>query len=318
MRRLFQWFGIGKLHVEPSVSAHSAVAAGRDIRDSVISVGLDEKGVVGALERDRLEEAVAGYRARLISLKQELQPVGQSSRMLDLMPREADPELRELLARAYKAKMLRDWADTQTSLGEALLQLASGAPNERMLLEKAVAAFREALNVFEPETEPWAINQYQLATALTKIGTEQRDEAIAAFRAALKVWTLVGTPNQWAMTQGQLGIALVQSSDVSETTRLQEAVVALRETLKVWTRQSAPTQWAIAQWTLGLALELLGQEPHETAGLDEAAAAYWAALEEITDPDTRKLINDNLVRVVGLLKHRRNRGCGGETLKAGG
>jgi tetratricopeptide (TPR) repeat protein len=317
MRRLFQWFGIGKRHVEPSVSAHSAVAAGRDIRDSVISVGLDEKGVVDALERDRIEEAVAGYRARLISLKQELEPVGQSNRMLDLMPREAPPELRELLARAYKARMLRDWADTHTNLGEALLQLASGAPNERMLLEKAVAAFREALNVFKPETEPWAINQYQLATALTRIGTEERDEAIAAFRAALKVWTLVDKPNQWAMTQGQLGNALLgnalQLSDVSETARIQEAVVALREALKVWTRQSAPTQWAIAQWTLGLALERLGQDPDEAARLDEAAAAYWAALEEITDPDTRKLINDHLVRVVGLWKRR-----GGETLKAGG
>jgi tetratricopeptide (TPR) repeat protein len=265
------------------------------------TLGLDEKGVIGALERDRLEEAVAGYRAKLITLEQELQP----KRRLDLAGKLDDPEFGKQFARFYEVTKLRAWADTQTSLGEALFQLAPGAPNERALLEKAVAAVREALKVFKPETEPWAINQTQLARALAQLGPEQRDEAITAFRAALKVWTLESTPNQWAMTQGQLGNALVQLSDMSETTRYQEAVVACREALKVWTHQSAPTEWAVTQWNLGIALEVVGQDPHETACLDQAAAAYRAALEEITDPDTRKLINDNLVRSIGLLRQRR-------------
>jgi hypothetical protein len=137
MRGLFKWFGIGKRHVEPNVSAHSAVAAGRDIRDSVISVGLNEKGVIGALERDRLEEAVAGYRTRLIALEPELQ-ADDLSQMRDFMARRQTPELRETLAAASTGRKLSEWVDTQTSLGMALLQLAKGAPEERALIEKAV------------------------------------------------------------------------------------------------------------------------------------------------------------------------------------
>jgi tetratricopeptide (TPR) repeat protein len=318
MRRLFRWLGLGKRHVQPTVSAHSgAVAAGRDIRDAIINIGVDEKGVSRALEHKQLEEAIAGYRARLTALAQELAPAGQS-RVLDVVARRNTPELREALARASTAIKRIEWAGTQTNLGVALLQLASGSAEERALLEKAVAAFREALKVLNPGTQPWAFSQTQLAIALARLGPERRDEAVAAFRAALTVWILDNAPIQWANTQGQLGNALLQSSDLSETARLQEAVAAFHEALKVWTQQSAPSQWAVTQYTLGFALEVLGQDLDETARLEEAAAAYRAALEEIPDPDTRKMINDGLVRSIGLLKQRRNQRCGGDTLRTGG
>ena len=48
------------------------------------------------------------------------------------------------------------------------------------------------------------------------------------------------------------------------------------------TRERVPLRWAMTQHNLGRALETLGERESGTARLEEAVAAYGAALEERT------------------------------------
>ena len=64
-------------------------------------------------------------------------------------------------------------------------------------------------------------------------GTARLEEAVAAYRAALKELTRERVPLDWAMTQNNLGNALQTLGErESGTARLEEAVAAYREALK--------------------------------------------------------------------------------------
>ena len=109
------------------------------------------------------------------------------------------------------------------------------------------------------------------------------EEAVAAFRAALKERTRERVPFHGAMTQDNLGTALFRLGErESGTGRLEEAVAAFRAALKEWTRERVPLQWATAQVNLGAALVALGSRESGTARLEEAVAAHRAALKEWT------------------------------------
>ena len=105
----------------------------------------------------------------------------------------------------------------------------------------------------------------------------------AAYRAALKEDTRERVPLQWAMTQMNLGLALLRLGErESGTGKLTEAVAAYREALKEYTRERVPLQWAMTQNNLGNALRALGERESGTARLDEAIKAYGEALQEWT------------------------------------
>jgi len=60
----------------------------------------------------------------------------------------------------------------------------------------------------------WAATQNNLGNALRTLGerqsgTERLEEAVAAFREALKEWTRDRVPVQWASTQVNLGIVYI-------------------------------------------------------------------------------------------------------------
>jgi tetratricopeptide (TPR) repeat protein len=80
------------------------------------------------------------------------------------------------------------------------------------------------------------------------------DEAVAAFREALEVYTRGHSPQQWAMTQYNLGAALRSQGERAEgddgVRLLGEAVDAYREALKVFTREHSPKVWAMTQYNL--------------------------------------------------------------------
>jgi tetratricopeptide (TPR) repeat protein len=106
---------------------------------------------------------------------------------------------------------------------------------------------------------------------------------IARLREALKQNTRERVPLDWAMTQGNLGNALLRLGErESGTTRLTEAVSAYREALQEFTRARMPLQWAQTQMNLGVALATLGERESGTARLAEAVAAYRDALQERT------------------------------------
>ena len=212
---------------------------------------------LGERERDsdRLERAVAAYRAALEERKREDVPL--------------------------------DWAATQNSLGNAL-QILGARESGTDRLEQAVAACRVALEERKREHVPldWAATQNNLGNALRILGargnsTDRLKEAVAAYRAALEERKRERVPLDWAATQNNLGNALqVLGERESGTDRLKEAVAAYRAALEERKRERVPLDWAATQNNLGNALQVLGGRESGTDRLKEAVAAYRAALEE--------------------------------------
>jgi tetratricopeptide (TPR) repeat protein len=110
------------------------------------------------------------------------------------------------------------------------------------------------------------------------VGTARLEEAVDAFRDALKERTRERVPLDWAMTQNNLGNALQTLGEREVgTARLEEAVAAYRDALKERTRERVPLQ-AMTQNNLGNALQTLGEREVGTARLEEAVAAWDACL----------------------------------------
>ena len=84
----------------------------------------------------------------------------------------------------------------------------------------------------------WATTQNNLGAALKSLGeresgTKHLEEAVAAYREALKEYTRERVPLDWATTQNNLGNALAGLGErESGTKHLEEAVAAYREALK--------------------------------------------------------------------------------------
>ena len=154
----------------------------------------------------------------------------------------------------------------------------------RLDLEVANALARIAqTRATDPNQRATALND--LGRALRTLGERETgtrwiEEAVDAYRAALKEWGRGSDCLNWAMTQMNLGNAL-QTLGTRETgiERLKEAVAAYRAALGKATRDPAPFEWALAQTNLGTALQTLGQRETGTQRLEEAVSAYRSALE---------------------------------------
>jgi tetratricopeptide (TPR) repeat protein len=108
----------------------------------------------------------------------------------------------------------RDWAATQTNLGNALWRLGERESGTAKL-EEAVSANREALQELTRARVPldWAKTQMNLGIALESLGeresgTARLEEAVSANREALQESTRARVPLDWAMTQMNLGNVL--------------------------------------------------------------------------------------------------------------
>ncbi|MGA7450609.1 MAG: hypothetical protein WBW73_04810 [Rhodoplanes sp.] len=158
----------------------------------------------------------------------------------------------------------------------------------------AIERQRSLLNLLPRARVPleWAMTramtQTNLGNALLRLGeresgTDKLNEAVAAYREALKERTRERVPLDWAMTQMNLGTALSSLGErESGTDKLNEAVAAYREALKERTRARVPLEWANTQMNLGTALVSLGERESGTDKLDEAVAAYREALKVFT------------------------------------
>jgi tetratricopeptide (TPR) repeat protein len=121
-------------------------------------------------------------------------------------------------------------------------------------LNLAIARRKRLVELTPRERLPlgWAMIQVNLGVVLASLGgresgTAKLEEAVAAFREALKEGTRERVPLGWAMTQMNLGNALTSLGQrESGTARLEEAVSAFREALKERTRERVPLDWA---WT---------------------------------------------------------------------
>lgn len=116
-------------------------------------------------------------------------------------------------------------------------------------------------------------------------GLRLLDEAVAAYRDALTVYTRPEMPAEWAMTQNNLGCTRSiqgERTSGSEAIRLfDEAIAAFRSALTIRTHADMPGDWATTHNDLGNALKnksdrTSGQESLDL--LDEAIAAFRDAL----------------------------------------
>jgi Tetratricopeptide repeat len=76
------------------------------------------------------------------------------------------------------------------------------------------------------------------------------------------------------------------------------------------TRERVPLDWAMTQNNLGNALSTLGERESGTGRLEEAVAAYRAALKEWTQaaaPYQHQIAQENFDRVNASLAQRRNK-----------
>ena len=92
-------------------------------------------------------------------------------------------------------------------------------------------------------------------------GTTLLAEAVAAYRQALEVFTRATLPQHWATTQTNLGNVLraqgEHTAGEAGTALLAEAVAAYRQALEVRTRATLPQDWAATQQNLARAAFLL-------------------------------------------------------------
>ena len=119
-------------------------------------------------------------------------------------------------------------------------------------LETAIVIARRAVALAQGPDEHGAA-LIDLGNALEGLGeresgTGRLEDAVSAFREALKELTRARAPLQWAMTQNNLGAALKALGErESGTGKLEEAVSAYREALQENTRARVPLQWAMTQ-----------------------------------------------------------------------
>ena len=108
------------------------------------------------------------------------------------------------------------------------------------------------------------------AKALALLGTLSQpkeahvylQDAVKAYRAALQGYTKAEFPQDWAMTQANLGSALDDLGsrlDSKEGIRfIQESGKSYRDALQVYTKAGFPQDWAMTKTNLGITLTHLG------------------------------------------------------------
>ena len=131
------------------------------------------------------------------------------------------------------------------------------------------------------------MTQVNLGSALATLGkrengTARLEEAVAAYRAALEEYSRERVPLDWATTQNNLGTALVRSASGRAGRRvLWRRSPSIARRWKNTARPGSPPMGDNAEQSRHCA-PTLGKRENGTARLEEAVAAYRAALEERT------------------------------------
>lgn len=190
------------------------------------------------------------------------------------------------------------WATAENNMGVALLELSKQADGKRAvtLLEQAVGAIGSTLEVRTRETSPqdWAESQNNLAAVYLDLSVRSEalvqhlvyeEQAEAAYRNALQVYTADRSPELWATAQNDLGLVLFGKGFRGEgseaVANLERAVAAYRSALGVLSPNRLPDMWATAQSNIGFALtEIAKRTGGERAisYLQSAVAAHRDAL----------------------------------------
>lgn len=112
-----------------------------------------------------------------------------------------------------------------------------------------------------------------------RVSPARLEEAVLAYKAALSERRREVTPLEWATTQDNLGMALLELGlRKGNTALLAKAVAAHWEALKEYLRDTAPFVWAQKQDKLANALHNLGERTRNVTPLEESVQAHREAL----------------------------------------
>jgi tetratricopeptide (TPR) repeat protein len=266
-----------------------SVAAGRDIRDSTINIGLDEAAVgrrIAAATRpmDEKLDAVLAQVARdkgveIPPLRAILAKLGEAgipdAEIVARLDAAADQliELRKDLSRlrndrpefaAIRARALAliDRGD----LDAARAALAGGRETAR--------AAREDLSRDEAAflAEEARIDHLQLAY---QAAAQKYADAAGLVRAFDRDGT-------WGYLLQQADALYHQGNEFGDNEALIQSIGVYRDALSFAPRDRVPLDWAATQNNLGIALATLGEREASTTRLEAAIAAFRAALRERT------------------------------------
>ena len=209
------------------------------------------------------------------------------------------------LALNQRGKSPRDWASDPEQSGHSRFKNSGRAAAEK----KAASCSKTPLPLIAPPSRSlprpiclrigprprtiWASRFKNSGRAAAgEEGRKLLEDAVAAYRSALEVYTKADLPQDWAMTQNNLGTALqelgTRSGGEEGRKLLEDAVAAFRSALEVFTKADLPQYWAMTQNNLGNALQELGTRSGGEEGrklLEDAVAAYRSALEVYTKAD---------------------------------
>ena len=180
------------------------------------------------------------------------------------------------------------WAVSRYQEGLALLQQLGDAHSQA--LEDAIAAFNDALTVFDRDQlpQPWAVAHSNLGIAYADRAAGDHDDnleqAIAHYQAGLEVLTPQDNPMDWAGTQNNLAGAYLDRRRGDRSTNLEQALAACQNALSIIDRGGAPNEWGKVQGQLGRVYEARIQG--DRAENLEGAIAAWRNVIEISGPAT--------------------------------
>jgi tetratricopeptide (TPR) repeat protein len=286
------------------------------------------QAAAGARERiklaGQLRRASESEAAKLRQIERDGYVELASAALAEQQPAAALSYYQQALALTSRTMEARKWANLEALVAICHWHLSSRVEGSAVSqhLRDAVGAFREALGVFTHEQYPQdrAMAQNDLANSLRDLagltfgeggedqGANLMSQAIQTLRSALEIFADEHLPQQWAMTQINLGAALkmqgTHTGGQEAANLLGQSVQASRAALGVINREGFPQYWVKAEINLGSTLR---EQAARTAGEDaakllrEAVQAMRAALEVCTRerfPEDWALAQSNLGRAL--------------------
>jgi hypothetical protein len=288
---------------EEGVSAEYGVAAGRDIRDSEITIGLSPEQVQElalaifrdekAKYEDQLEElshqlhvtreAVVSFlkilnqqAVPLEKLPETLAEIAQRhqetlARLAALDPE--DPTIKALTDEARAAMEAGDYDRADVQLHQAEVAELAAARQAEILAEQAhAAAEKRWLNAAAVRAERGELSLTQL----------NYSEAAAHFKAASERVPESQPQVKGAYLRRHADALSGYGNRKGDNAALRQAIAIYPEVFGFFTREQAPLEWARTLHYLGDALRILGAREAGTERLAQAVNAYQQALKERT------------------------------------
>lgn len=175
-----------------------------------------------------------------------------------------------------RKKYPQQWAMVQNTGGATLKELAdlSDGSIAIALFKDAAICLRKSLDVRKRQDVPdqWALSNNNLCNVLVRLGQHGVDsknmfaDAIGIYEELLLVWTFESSPQDWAKTKSNIGVAYTIMAMTLENGReeaIRNAIAAQKAALSVLTKEAFPSYNAQALSRLSKAQELAAIEANK-------------------------------------------------------